>query len=282
MNALIKQLRQETGAGMMDCKKALDQHQGNVVLAKEALLKKVETSIGNERVASKGLCGIRVLEHEAILYELNAETDFAWKNEHFVKLVKEVGDVLVQTAVTNPRDALNVSFHGMTLHEKITQVSGIIKESIQLRRFYRVVKSSQHAFGTYVHLGGKVVTLVILDQDNQKLADELAMQVAANSPKYLSLEMIDQHTKDFERFMFEKEYGTGDDQTFLKHLSNMTLLNEVSIKHPEISVDQLLKTHHATVLDFFRFELGQGIENKLNCRLDIPCDGSKITVTPIF
>ncbi len=282
MTELIKQLRLETGAGMMDCKKALDLHHGDFMLAKASLLKKVDITSGNERVASKGLCGIRVSENEAILYEINAETDFAWKNEHFLKLVKETGDLLIQSDVTNPKDALNVSLDKMTLGEKITQVSGIIKESLVLRRFYRVVKSSSHAFGTYVHLGGKVVTLVILDQDDQVLANELAMQVAANSPKYLSLEMIDQNTKDYERFMFEKEHGACDEQGFLKHLSNMTFMNEVSIKHPEFTVESLLKIKDAKVLDFFRFELGQGIENKLNCRLDIPCDGTKITVTPIF
>jgi elongation factor Ts len=282
MTELIQKLRTETGAGMMACKKALDEHLGDYTLAKEALLKNVEMKSDNGRVASKGLCGIRVHEDEAILYELNAETDFAWKNEHFVMLVKSTGDLLIHSDVTHPKDALKVPYEKMTLGEKISQVSGIIKESIHLRRFYRVIKSSHHAFGTYVHLGGKVVTLVILDQNNETLANDLAMQVAANSPTYLSFDMIDQNTKDYEKFMYEKTHGAVNEHTLTQHLKSLTLTNQSSIKYPEISIQELLNKNHANVLDFFRFELGQGIENKLNCRLDIPCDGSKITVTPIF
>ncbi len=282
MTELIKQLRAETGAGMMECKKALVEHQGNYQEAKKALLNQVEFKSNNQRIASKGLCGIRILRDEAILYEVNAETDFVVKNEHFIQLVKLLGDSLIDTDVTNPKSAQQYTIGEMTVSQRIALTSGIIGEQVSLRRFYRVSKSKHHTFGSYIHQGGKVVTLLILDQDNPSLAQDLAFQVAANSPTYLSLGNIDENTKNYERFMLEKSNGVVDDTSLIKHLKSLTLYDQPSIKHPEYTIEQLLNQNHAHVVDFFRFELGQGIENKLNCRLDIPCDGSKITVTPIF
>jgi elongation factor Ts len=282
MTEFIKKLRAETGAGMMECKKALDLHQGDYEMAKQSILSQVSFKSENDRVASKGLCGIRILDDEAILYEVNAETDFVVKNEHFVNLVSILGDTLIHSDVTNPKSALNVVIGDMTVSQKIALTSGIIREHVELRRFYRVGKSKDHTFGSYIHQGGKVVTLVIIDQKNQSLANDLAMQVAANSPTYRSIDQIDDNTKAYERFMFEKSFGSTDDDTFLKHLKSMTLYGEISIKHPDETIQTLLEKSSTQVVDFFRFELGQGIENKLNCRLDIPCDGSKITVTPIF
>jgi len=282
MTEFIKKLRAETGAGMMECKKALDLHQGQYEKAKQSILSQVSFKSENDRVASKGLCGIRIFENEAILYEVNAETDFVVKNTHFINLVSILGDRLIHSDVTNPKSALNVAIDDMTVSQKIALTSGMISEHVHLRRFYRVGKSKDHAFGSYIHQGGKVVTLVIIDQKNQSLANDLAMQIAANSPTYLSIDQIDDNSKAYERFMFEKSFGSTDDDTFFKHLKSITLYGEMSIKHPDETIQTLLEKSSTQVVDFFRFELGQGIENKLNCRLDIPCDGSKITVTPIF
>lgn len=282
MTELIKKLRTETGAGMLDCKKALETHDGKYENAKAFLLSQVEKKEGNLRVASKGLCGINIDNDEAILFEVNAETDFVAKNEHFIKLVHDIGDVLIQSDVTNPKTALAVTIGHHTVGDYIRQISGIIGEHVFLRRFYRVAKMPNHAFGSYIHQGGKVVTLIIIDQDKQDLARDLAMQVAANSPSYVSLPLMDVNTIEYERFMYEKAHETVDEASWQKYLLGLTLYGQPFIRYTEKSIESILEEHHVHVIDFFRFELGQGIDNKLNCRLDIPCDGSKITVTPIF
>lgn len=279
--AQIKKLREETGAGMLDCKKALEASSGDYDLAKINLLNIYKLE-GNSRVASKGLCSIVVDENQAILFEVNAETDFVAKNEYFIKLIKELGAHLVKSMATNPKDALAVMIGDFTAKQQIMQTSLIIKENAQLRRFYRVIKDTTQGFGTYIHQGGKVVTLVILSQNKQEIADALAMQVAANSPLYLDPETIDKDTLNYEKFMFEKEHPLFDNQLFLDHLKEISLLSQPYIKNTEIKVSDLLISNGINVIDFFRFELGQGIENKLNCKLDIPCDGSSITVTPIY
>ena len=279
---LLKRLREETGAGMLECKKALEQTNDHYEEALKILTEIVHKTEGNARVASKGLTNIVIQGDEAILYEVNAETDFVAKNEHFQKLMKELGINLVASKVNNVKDALKFVIDGVTVEEKIQRTSAIIKENAYLRRFYRVKKTMHQGFGSYVHLGGKISTLVILCDDQKDIANSLAMQVAANSPIYIHPELIDQDTINYEKFMYEKTNGSFDEQKFKNHLNDLCLLTQPYIKNPSITVGELLKEKEMDVIDFFRFELGQGIENKLNCRLDVPCDGSDITVMPIY
>ncbi len=279
---LIKKLREETGAGMLDCKKALESSSGDYDIALNALRNLTHKPEGNLRVASKGLCSVVIDKNQAILFEVNAETDFVSKNEYFTKLILELGTHLIKSHVTNPKDALNVMIEETSVKQKILQVSSIIKENAQLRRFYRVIKDDGQGFGTYIHQGGKIVTLVILDHNNPEIANALAMQVAANAPIYLDPKTIDADTLAYEKFMYQKEHQSFDENLFLKHLDDVSLLSQTYLKNPEIIVSELLALNDLSVIDFFRFELGQGIDNKLNCKLDIPCDGSSITVTPIY
>lgn len=279
---LVKKLREQTGAGMLECKKALESANDDFEKALEVLKSQTKKTDSNDRVASKGLCGIYTKDNEAILYELNAETDFVAKNQHFVSLVKRLGEHLIKSSVTNPKDALKEVIDNQTILSLIDHVSALVKENITLRRFYRVIKTDEQTFGTYSHMGGRVVTLVILDQHHQAIADGLALQVAANAPLYIAVNQIDQDTINYELFMYEKNHGSFDQHEFAQYLKEVSLLSQPYVRNPELTVETLLKENHLEVIDFFRFELGQGIENKLNCKLDIPCDGSKITVTPIL
>ncbi len=279
---LIKKLRETTKAGILECKKALTEAHGDYDQALTLLKNTFVAHEGNLRVASKGLCNVYVDGNQAILYEINAETDFVSKNEVFIKLLQSLAQPLIKSSANNPVDAKKVFVDGVSVDEMIKQTSSIIKENAYLRRFYRVLKDDSYGFGTYIHNGGKVVTLVILNQDHQDLARDLAMQVAANSPTYLDIKSIDQDTMNYEKFMFEKEHQTMNEAQFHKHLENISLTSQPFIKDPKMMVYEILMKHDIEVIDFFRFELGQGIDSKLSCRLDIPCDGSKITVTPQY
>ena len=279
---LIKKLRDATKAGFLECKKALSDANGNYDQALALLESNFKTHEGNNRVASKGLCHVYVEGNQAILYEINAETDFVSKNEVFKNLIQSIAKPLLDANVTNAIDAKKVVIEDKTVDQMIQQTSSIIKENAYLRRFYRVLKDDSYGFGTYIHNGGKVVTLVILNKDMKDLAKDLSMQVAANAPTYLDIKYIDLDTMNYEKFMFEKEHGHFDEVLFHKHLEEISLTSQEFIKNPEMKVYELLAKHEVEVIDFFRFELGQGIDSKLNCRLDIPCDGSKITVTPVY
>lgn len=279
---MIKQLRLETHKGVMECRQALDQAQGDYEIAKQILSSTVSQKESNDRVASKGATHLYVEDNEAILFEINAETDFASKNPHFKALIDKLSKHLIGLDVQNHKDALNSILEDKTVAEHVSYTAGLIQEQLIFRRFYRVKKSYDKSFGSYIHLGGKVSTLVILNQKEDKLAKDLAMQVAAQSPKYLKRDSIDEHTYQFERFIYEKVHGAISNEDFEAYLQSIALYHQPFIKQEEITVGELLKHRNVEVLDFFRFELGQGIEDKLNCRLDIPCDGSKITVTPIY
>ena len=278
---LIKKLREETGAGMLDCKKALEDSQNDYDQALTLLQLNTKKNDGNNRVASKGLCSVKIDKNEAILFEVNAETDFVAKNPYFTQMIVSIGSILLNSKANYPKEALGVKTGDLSIQDIINQTASVIKENAYLRRFYRIIKQDEQGFGSYIHLGGKVVTLVILVNKNDELANHLAMQVAANSPTYLSLHSIDENTLNYEKFIYEKNNGTFDQKLFDQHLKSMTLLEQNDIKNPNLKISHLLDQQKNQIIDFFRFELGQGIEDKLNCKLDIPCDGSKITVTPI-
>ena len=279
---LLKKLRTETGAGMLECKEALTKYHDDYEKALNHLLENISKKEGNQRVASKGMCKIVIKADEAILFEVNAETDFVTKNEHFKNLVETIGDHLMNSDVTNAKTALKVTIDDKSVEDLINRASGIISEQVTLRRFYRVKKDKSQGFGSYTHMQGKLVTLVILNIDNKEIADQLAMQVAAMNAEYLDLSFIDEDTMNYEKFMYEKQNGTFNQQEFDVYMKNKTLLSQQWIKDSSMTVKDFIDRNDIKIIDFFKFELGQGIDNKLNCRLDIPCDGSKITVTPVY
>lgn len=274
----IKNLRQATGKSMLEVKKALIQADDNYEKALEILKKSHFKADGNLRVPSKGLTKVVILEHEAILFEINAETDFACKHPKLIELMDFLGNHFIKSDLTNPKSALKLTIENQSVEAHIDFVSGLMKERLILRRFYRVRKQDQQAFGSYTHLGGKVSTLVIINQENDKLSRDLAMQVAATAPSYLRLDTIDLETIQYEKMLFEKAHGNMDEEAFLQELKLKTLEEQVFIKNPDILIKDFLKKENVELIDFFRFEVGQGILDKLSCRLELPCDGSLITL----
>ena len=275
---LVKKLREETGAGILACQTALKETHGNYDDALLWIKNHTEAHEESHRVASKGLCHVLIKNNQAILFEVNAETDFVGKNEHFIGMINELGEVLIDSKANYPKEALKVTINKQSVDAYIKHVSGIIKENAYLRRFFRIIKEDNQCFGAYTHQEGKVVTLVILNKDLPELAKDIAMQVAANTPTYLSLDAIDQQTLAYEKMMFEKAHPSYDPSAFQAYLSSVTLNEQLFIKNQDITVRDLLISHQTEIIDFFRFELGQGIEDKLNCKLTLPCNGSVIEV----
>ena len=276
----IKQLREETGLGMLEVKEALSKANDDLEKAKIFLKALNKDSKSTQRVASKGTTHLVINDDQAIVFEVNAETDFVTKNDHFIAMVTTMGNALISSKAITVKDALKILIENETIEQLIQRTSNLIKENAYLRRFHRIQKQPYQGFGSYVHQQGKLSILVILDHPDPTLGKDLAMHIASHAPQYLSLESIDKETMDYERFMYEKNRGPISDEDFMNHLKQICLSEQPFIKNPNVHIKDLIKDN--PVIDFYRFELGQGIENKLNCRLDIPCDGSNISVTPIY
>lgn len=279
---LLKKLRSKTGASFLLCREALNHTDNNL----EEAIKYIDThqkkEDGNQRVASKGMVVVTYKDNDAILFEVNAETDFITTNKYFTDFISSIKEPLLNSEVTNPIDALSVKLpNGKTIEESLTYIAGLTKENLKLRRFYRVRKADIQSFGTYTHQKGRIASLVVINQRNQDISNALAMQVVAQNAQYLSYDQIDQDTLNYEKFLYEKEHQAFNETDFIEQLKAKSLLDQKYFKNPEITVEDLLESNELSLIDFYKFELGQGIDNKLNCRLDIPCDGSKITVTPI-
>lgn len=273
----IKKLREATGLGMLECKNALEKYHGDYEAALSFLNNQTHEKKETHRVASKGLCHVVIKNDEAILFEVNAETDFVSKNSHFIHLINDLGAIWIDSKANYPKQALEVTSGKQTASEMIMQTAHIIKENTYLRRFFRIKKDEAHMFGSYIHQGGKVVTLVILNSHHASLAKDIAMQVAAQSPIYLSIDQIDEQTMAYEKMMYDKKASSSSD-LFMNHLKEISLYEQPFIKDLSKTVKDVLMEHNTDVIDFFRFELGQGIEDKLNCKLTLPCDGSVIEI----
>jgi elongation factor Ts len=277
---LLKQLRNETGASFLLCRDALNHTNDTYEDALTYINDHQKKEQGNLRVASKGVVEVVIKDNDAILFEVNAETDFINKNPYFIDFIESIKIPLIESKVTNAKAALDICINGKTIKELLEHTAAVTKEAIQLRRFYRVRKADTQTFGTYSHLKNKIASLVIINGVNQEVASQLSMQVVAQNAQYLSVETIDKDTINYERFMFEKQHKTFSEIEFTNYLKSISLLDQIFIKDPNMTVDTYINQKNISVVDFYKFELGQGIDNKLNCRLDIPCDGSKITFMP--
>lgn len=276
----LKQLREITGAGMLESKKALEMTNDNLEEAIQYVKEHTKYESNNQRVASKGLTRVVIHQDDAILYEVNAETDFAAKHPLFLDLLDQLSKRFIESKANILKDALALNIENQSVKDYITYVGGLMKENIYLRRFHRIKKQPDQGFGHYMHQMGKLSVLVILNQDHESLGKEIAMTIAAMSPSYIRLEKIDQDTINYEKFLYEKDtLGYPTFESFLEE----KILHELPFNpYGGKKVKEVLLDAKIEVIDFYRFELGQGIEDKLNCRLDIPCDGSKITVVPVY
>lgn len=276
----IKKLREETGLGMLEVKQALEDAHHDLERAKELLNQHQRTKETSTRVASKGLTRVVTQGDDAILFEVNGETDFLAKHPLFLDMMDRLGHHLINTSAITLNDAKKSHMDGITVEAMIEKVAQVVKENCFLRRFHHIKKQPQQFFYSYMHQGGKLSVLLILDQDSPDIGKKLAMHIASHAPKYLSFDHLDQQTIDYERFLLSQENVAHADQDMNQAIKAMCLLDQPSLFDPNIRVSTML--NGVNVIDFYRFELGQGIDHKLNCRLDIPCDGSTMTVTPIF
>jgi elongation factor Ts len=270
---MVKELRERTGAGMMECKKALVETGGDMDGAVEFLRKSglAQADKKASRVAAEGKIALAVADdgHEAVMLEVNCETDFVAKDDSFVAFAEAVA----QNALAgNPADVdalMQTSIDGATVEEARQALVSKIGENIQVRRFVRV--SSDGSLGAYVH-GGRIGVLVDLAGGDVELARDLAMHVAAMNPEFVSADDVPAEVMAREKdILIAQAEGSGKPADIVekmvegrlrKHLSGITLLGQAFVKDGDLTVEKLLKQNSASVKGFQRIAVGEGIEKK--------------------
>ncbi|MGB0417249.1 MAG: translation elongation factor Ts [Acholeplasmataceae bacterium] len=271
---LVKELRDKTGAGMLDCKRALEATEGDVAAAVDYLREKgiAKAAKKADRIAAEGLCNVVISRNEAIVFELNSETDFVSKNDQFLNLLDQVGEALINSKVTNTEEALALATNGKTIEVLLKEATATIGENITLRRVSRVVKNDTQGFGSYKHMGGRIVALVVLDQKDDDTAKDISMHVAAQKPQYLDRNQVDAETLEHERHVLTQQaLAEGKPANIVekmivgrlnKFLKEITLVDQPFVKDPDQTVSQYVSSKQNKVVSFLRLEVGEGIEKK--------------------
>ena len=276
----VKELREITGAGMMDCKKALVESNGDmeqaVVWLRERGIAKAAKKEG--RIAAEGVCSFAVEGNVAAVYELNSETDFVAKNPLFVELCENVGKAILNSKASNDEEAANAELNGVKVSEMLVNATATIGEKITLRRVSLYTKADNQVFGAYSHMQGKIVAFAILDGSNEEVAKDVCMHVAAMNPKYLSREVVDQAYLASETDIIRQEALNENRQSAKpkpeaiiekmvegrvnKMLKEICLLDQPFVKNPDETVAQYVKDNKCDIKLYIRLEVGEGIEKK--------------------
>ena len=273
---LVKELREKTGAGMMDCKKALEACDGDIEKSFDWLREKgiAKAAKKADRIAAEGLTTFVVDGDTAAIVEVNSETDFVAKNAEFQALVNTIAKAVALSKPADLEAALNTEVEGKKLETVIAEASGKIGEKLSFRRFEVLTKEDGEVFGAYSHMGGKMVSIVKLADGDEEKARDIAMHVAAINPKYISQDEIPQVEKDREDAV-QTEIMANDPKLankpekvlegikrgkLNKVFSEWCLLDQEFIKTPKESVAKYLGK--AKVLEMARFQVGEGIEKK--------------------
>jgi elongation factor Ts len=267
----VKQLRERTGAGMMECKKALVETGGDLDAAAE-LMRKTGLAKADKkaaRVAAEGTVALERSGGSAVLVEVNCETDFVARSDEFLSFARDVGRAALDKAPSDLTALLALSGGVSTLEDQRRALIAKIGENISVRRFVRV--TTPGVLGTYVH-GGRIGALVALKGGDEALARDLAMHVAAVNPAYIDASGVPAAVLDKEREILAEQTRAEKkppeiiakmvEGRLRKYLAEITLVGQPFVKDPDITVEKLLKKGGATVVQFVRYEVGAGIEKK--------------------
>lgn len=282
---MVKELRDKTGAGMMDSKKALVEADGNIERATEILREKGLASAAKKsgRIAAEGVVATYVSDDmkKAGMIEFNCETDFVSMNEDFMTMADDFAKLASETDAADIEAFKNEEYKGITVGKAITELVAKIGENMDLRRFVKF-EAEDGVVASYVHMGGKIGVLVALKSENaneevQRVARDVAMHVAASNPPFLSKDMVDQDTLEKEKEIYRvqaKNEGKPDNIVekmvmgrINKYFKEAVLLEQPFVKDPDMSVSKFIESEAKNlgameVVQFVRYEKGEGIEKK--------------------
>lgn len=277
--AQVKELRELTGAGMMDCKKALTECEGDIKKAIDWLREKgiAKAAKKEGRIAAEGLAKILIEGNKAVVLEVNSETDFVAKNDRFLALLDEAAKTIFNSNAKTVEEALALPTAEGTLNDSFIAAVAVIGEKITLRRFEIVEKSDDELFGSYTHQGGRIVAVtVVKGTADAQVAKNMAMQVASMNPTYVSRNEMPQEVVAHEREVQEGIMANDEslankpekvkagiiEGRVSKALQDMCLVDQEYFLDSNLKCGQYLKENNAEVVKFVKYIVGEGIEKK--------------------
>ncbi len=272
--SLVKELREKTGAGMLDCKKALEANNGDINASVDWLREKgISKAAGKaDRIAAEGLASILVEGNTAAIVEVNSETDFVAKNEEFKGLVQALLKSIIENDVKTVEEVLALPYEEGTLNDYIINKTATIGEKLSFRRFARVTKSDSENFGEYIHMGGKIAVLTVVDGATSEVARDVAMHAAAMRPKYVSRNDVPTEEVEHEKAILkEQAMAEGKPAEIAekmvmgrvnKFFKEICLLEQPFVKDSDVNVETYVKNNGGSIQSMIRFEVGEGMEKR--------------------
>ncbi|GBU09632.1 translation elongation factor EF-Ts [Gammaproteobacteria bacterium] len=266
---LVKELRERTDCGMMECKKALVETNGDIDAAIDLMRKNGQAKADKKasRAAAEGMLLVRQEGTTAIIVEVNCETDFVTKNEDYLSFANEVADLIISNKPASIELVGSLPMRGKTVDEVRNDLISKIGENISVRRM--ALLESDNILGVYTH-GIRIASIVELKGSDIELAKDIAMHVAASKPICLDSSEVPVELLDKEREIYSAQASESGKPADIvakmvegrmrKYLEEVTLLGQNFVKDPDITVEKLLKSKNATVVKFIRFGLGEGVE----------------------
>ena len=270
----VKELREKTGAGMLDCKKALEACEGNIEKACDWLREKgiAKAAKKESRIAAEGLCQIKVDGNNAVMLEVNSETDFVAKNVEFTNFVDYLADQILANDVATVEDVLAINDGGETINDKLVALVAKIGEKISFRRFEKLTKNDDEVFGAYKHMGGKIGVVVVVKGANEEVAKDVAMQAAAMNPTALRRDGVPAEVVERESHIIKEQVmAEGKPEEIAekmvvgrlnKFYKEVCLEEQAFIKDSGLSVLDYVKNNGGEIQSMTRFAVGEGIEKR--------------------
>ena len=271
----VKNLREKTGAGMLDCKKALDACEGNIDAAIDWLREKgiAKAAKKTDRIAAEGLAAIFEKDNKALVLEVNSETDFVAKNDEFKNFVQTVGETILNSDVKTMEEANKLSVNGETIESMTIALTAKIGEKISIRRFEKIEKNDGEVFGSYIHMGGRIACLVKVTGNNTEVAREVAMHAAAMRPLYVNESEVPTDVLEKEKSIMREELlneGKPADKIdnilvgkVRKYYEEVCLENQIYVKaENKETVGKFLANNNSKLISMVRFEVGEGMEKR--------------------
>lgn len=272
--SLVKELREKTGAGMLDCKKALEANDGDVTKSVDWLREKGISKAAKkaDRIAAEGVASILIKDNKAAIVEVNSETDFVAKNEEFTSMVNTILETIINSDVKTVEDALNLDCGGCSINDLIVAKTAKIGEKLSLRRFEVVTKKDSESFGEYIHMGGKIAVLITVDGASSEVARDCAMHAAAMRPKYVNKDNVPSDEVEKERKVLkEQAMNEGKPEEIAskmvegrirKFYEEICLEEQAFVKENDKKVKDFVKANGGVITSMIRFEVGEGMEKR--------------------
>lgn len=272
--SLVKELREKTGAGMLDCKKALEANNGDINASIDWLREKGISKAAKkaDRIAAEGIAAILTKGNKAVVIEVNSETDFVAKNEEFTNMVSTILNTVIDSNAETIEEVLELSCKEGTIKDLIVSKTATIGEKLDLRRVAVVEKEDNDSFGEYIHMGGRIAVLITLNGSNSEVAKDVAMHAAAMRPSYVTKEEVPTEELDKEReILKEQAMNEGKPENIAekmvegrirKFYEEICLEEQAFVKDNDLKVKEYVSNNGGSIKSMIRYEVGEGIEKK--------------------